>query len=627
MAVAPQPDLLLLDEPAASLDPVARHDFLQLLMELIQTEGRTILISSHVLSDVEKVVDTVLVINGGRVHCHQPLDELRETYHRVDLEAVGGELPDPLPLPGLLTVTGDRRRAMAVCGHVPRREVETAAADPGRGRAGARPGVRGDLPADRHVGREEGMSIPTLVPRDLLPRPEWTALRIAGWSAVPILILFALLIKGVPRQSLLLVLVFIAGQASLALAQGQKEMLAATSSYFRPGLGRRAGQAQAFWAMMVPTVTTLVYAVLAPGMGTAVLLSTFGLMMMVHAALSLATYRLWWAFQLPAFAFYIFFIPAFIRGGATADRMVAAAHQPIPWLVGGGVSAWLLVRYASSRALQRRLHDTIVLGPEAIFRPSRVQEYKDRHRRRDRRGGGSRLQGRLLAGITGRAAAARRRGDVLAAQRWRLMAVNTAVETSPRWWMLPLVTVATLAMMIVTAYVSGRDPEDPAWYGGLVYQVALFPFFHLATSFLGAPMTGASRRIAWRAETSVLLMTMLVSVATALLIRAVSGTLAGFMPAVTWHGELRHFRVAPLHGVWVAPLAACFGWFALALRPRPRCSLPIPFIFMGFYAGHALGIFGSPALAAAIYGGAAALAFLVALFRRRRWWLRADLPA
>jgi ABC-2 type transport system ATP-binding protein len=127
LAVAPRPELLLLDEPAASLDPVARHDFLLLLMELIQEEGRTILISSHVLSDVEKVVDTVLVINSGRVHCHQPLDDLRETYHRVDLTAVGDDLPDVLPLPGLLTVTGDHRRAMAVCGHVGRREVEAAA--------------------------------------------------------------------------------------------------------------------------------------------------------------------------------------------------------------------------------------------------------------------------------------------------------------------------------------------------------------------------------------------------------------------------------------------------------------------------------------------------------------------
>lgn len=127
LAVAPRPDLLLLDEPAASLDPVARNDFLRLLMELIQDGDRTILISSHILSDVEKVVDTVLVINGGQVHCHQPLDDLRESYHRVDLAAVTTDLPDPLPLPGLLTVTGDRRRAMAVCGHVPRREVEAAA--------------------------------------------------------------------------------------------------------------------------------------------------------------------------------------------------------------------------------------------------------------------------------------------------------------------------------------------------------------------------------------------------------------------------------------------------------------------------------------------------------------------
>ncbi|MBK8166788.1 MAG: ABC transporter ATP-binding protein [bacterium] len=127
VAVAPRPDLLVLDEPAASLDPVARHDFLRLLMELIQDQGRTILISSHVLSDVEKVVDTVLVINRGQVHCHQPLDDLRETYHRVDVMAVGADLPDPLPLPGLLTVSGDRRRAMAVCGHVPRQQVEAAA--------------------------------------------------------------------------------------------------------------------------------------------------------------------------------------------------------------------------------------------------------------------------------------------------------------------------------------------------------------------------------------------------------------------------------------------------------------------------------------------------------------------
>jgi ABC-2 type transport system ATP-binding protein len=138
VAVAAKPDLLLLDEPAASLDPVARHDFLLLLMELIQDEGRTILISSHVLSDVEKVIDTVLIINQGQVHCHQPLDELRETYHRVDVTAVSGDLPDPLPLPGLLTVTGDHRRAMAVCGHVPRHEVEAAAR-----RLGAAAEVRG----------------------------------------------------------------------------------------------------------------------------------------------------------------------------------------------------------------------------------------------------------------------------------------------------------------------------------------------------------------------------------------------------------------------------------------------------------------------------------------------------
>lgn len=128
IAVAPRPDLLLLDEPAASLDPLARHEFLQLLMELIQDEGRTILISSHILSDVEKVVDTVILLNHGQVHCHQSLDDLRETYCHVDVAAVTADLPADLPLPGLLSATGDSRRRVAVCGHVPQREIETAAA-------------------------------------------------------------------------------------------------------------------------------------------------------------------------------------------------------------------------------------------------------------------------------------------------------------------------------------------------------------------------------------------------------------------------------------------------------------------------------------------------------------------
>ena len=96
LGVAHKPELLLLDEPAASLDPIVRQDFLDLLMELIQDPDRTIMISSHILTDVEKVIDQVLIIDNGGVHCFQPLDELREQYHRIHLSALDNELPKEL---------------------------------------------------------------------------------------------------------------------------------------------------------------------------------------------------------------------------------------------------------------------------------------------------------------------------------------------------------------------------------------------------------------------------------------------------------------------------------------------------------------------------------------------------
>ena len=370
LAVAPRPDLLLLDEPAASLDPVARHDFLQLVMELIQDGDRTILISSHVLSDVEKVVDTVLVINNGQLHCHQPLDELRETYHRVDLTRRQRRAARPAAPAG--PADGDRRPPPGHGRVRPRAPARGGGrrARPRRRRPGARPGVRGDLPADRDGGREEGMSIPTIVPRDLLPRPEWTVLRIAVTTAIPILVLVALLMQGVPPQFMLIVLLMIGSQVSLALAQGQKELLAATTSYFRPGLGPRVGQAQLLWGLALPALTAAVYGALVPAADLRMLGSIVGLAMVIHALMSWATFRLWWAFQLPAWAFYSFFVPMAVRKAAVVGWLLQVMQHPLPWLAIGGAALALLVRFTSSRNLQRRLHDTIVLGPEAYFSPA-----------------------------------------------------------------------------------------------------------------------------------------------------------------------------------------------------------------------------------------------------------------
>jgi len=102
IAIAFEPELLLLDEPAAALDPLARMRFLDLLISLIQDGQRTIVISSHILSDVEKVIDHVVIMDHGRILRDLPLDRLQEEFCRLRLSAVQGTLPHPLPFDGIL---------------------------------------------------------------------------------------------------------------------------------------------------------------------------------------------------------------------------------------------------------------------------------------------------------------------------------------------------------------------------------------------------------------------------------------------------------------------------------------------------------------------------------------------
>jgi ABC-2 type transport system ATP-binding protein len=76
LALAKQPDLLLLDEPIASLDPLARREFLQALMGAVAEEGTTVLLSSHLLGDLERVCDYLIVLQASRVQVLGVVDEL-----------------------------------------------------------------------------------------------------------------------------------------------------------------------------------------------------------------------------------------------------------------------------------------------------------------------------------------------------------------------------------------------------------------------------------------------------------------------------------------------------------------------------------------------------------------------
>lgn len=85
IALAHRPDLLVLDEPSSGLDPVVRRDILGAIIRTIGEEGRTVLFSSHLLDEVERVADRVAIIHQGMILLTASMDEIRESHRKVTL--------------------------------------------------------------------------------------------------------------------------------------------------------------------------------------------------------------------------------------------------------------------------------------------------------------------------------------------------------------------------------------------------------------------------------------------------------------------------------------------------------------------------------------------------------------
>jgi ABC-2 type transport system ATP-binding protein len=83
VAAAKKPDLLLLDEPVASLDPLARRGFLKHLMESVAEHETSVILSSHLISDLERVCDYLIVLVSSRVRLTGEVDELIAAHHRI----------------------------------------------------------------------------------------------------------------------------------------------------------------------------------------------------------------------------------------------------------------------------------------------------------------------------------------------------------------------------------------------------------------------------------------------------------------------------------------------------------------------------------------------------------------
>jgi ABC-2 type transport system ATP-binding protein len=99
MALAKRPELLLLDEPVASLDPLARREFLQALMGSVAEQGLTVLLSSHLLADLERVCDYLIVLQAARVQVLGPVDDLLARH-----KLLVGPRRDPARIAGVAAV-------------------------------------------------------------------------------------------------------------------------------------------------------------------------------------------------------------------------------------------------------------------------------------------------------------------------------------------------------------------------------------------------------------------------------------------------------------------------------------------------------------------------------------------
>lgn len=80
LALSHKADLLILDEATSGLDPIARDDILDLLLDFIQDENKSILISSHILSDLEKIADEIAFIHKGKIIFLENKEDLKEKY-------------------------------------------------------------------------------------------------------------------------------------------------------------------------------------------------------------------------------------------------------------------------------------------------------------------------------------------------------------------------------------------------------------------------------------------------------------------------------------------------------------------------------------------------------------------
>jgi ABC-2 type transport system ATP-binding protein len=113
-AVCHHPRLLLLDEPLSSLDPIARESLLKFILRLLDEDEVTIIVSSHALLDIERLVDWVICLNEGNLNANSSLDVLQERFAEWHVTSANGGLPAPFRESFIRQQTYEARQACLV---------------------------------------------------------------------------------------------------------------------------------------------------------------------------------------------------------------------------------------------------------------------------------------------------------------------------------------------------------------------------------------------------------------------------------------------------------------------------------------------------------------------------------
>jgi ABC-2 type transport system ATP-binding protein len=114
VAEAHRPELLILDEPSSGLDPIVRRDILEAIIRTVTDEGRTVIFSSHLLDEVERVSDHLAMLHRGTLRLCAPLDDIKARHRRISLhfEQPQSAVPN---VSGAIRVDGEGRAWTVIC--------------------------------------------------------------------------------------------------------------------------------------------------------------------------------------------------------------------------------------------------------------------------------------------------------------------------------------------------------------------------------------------------------------------------------------------------------------------------------------------------------------------------------